>query len=86
VDLLLTLSAFEADIEVYFVGDGCQNIETERQDKPRYTKRFGALADFEIENVFVVDENVESFAIPVVNVNSNKYEQRVNECAHVLRF
>jgi len=86
VDLLLTLSAFEADIEVYFVGEGCQNIEVENQGKPRYTKRFGALADFEIENVFVVDEGAENFSISVSSVSSEMYEERINECAHVLRF
>jgi len=86
VDLLLTLSAFESDIEVYFVEDGCQNIETEKQGKPRYTKRFGALVDFEIEDVFVVDENVERFSIPVVSLSSEVYEQRINKCTHVLRF
>lgn len=59
IDLLLVLSAFEADISVVFKGDGIQNIMESNDEKfPRYTKRFLALADFDVDKLYILDERV----------------------------
>jgi len=60
VDLLLVLSAFDADISVVFVGIGKQNLY-DNGFQPRYVKRFKALSDFDVSNCFIVAENEQAF-------------------------
>jgi len=86
VDLLLVLSAFDANIEVYFVGDGLVNIDSNYPQKPRYTKRFKALADFGVEKVFTVGVTKGEFELPVENVSQEELSCRTDNCQRVLRF
>ena len=60
VDLLLVLSAFDASLSVFFVGEGIQNLYP-KESQPRYIKRFKALPDFEVTRCFIVAENEQAF-------------------------
>lgn len=86
VDLVLVLSAFDADIEVYFVGEGLLNVQCKHIDKPRYTKRFKALGDFEVDQVFAVDSLERTFELPLKHVSQLELSRRVANCSRVLRF
>lgn len=56
IDLLLVLSAFDAEISVVFSGNGIKNIQEDDQN-PRYVKRFKALPDFDVTQCFILDES-----------------------------
>ena len=60
VDLLLVLSAFDANVRVVFVGEGIQNLY-DKGSHPRYVKRFKALSDFDVSECFIVAENEQAF-------------------------
>ena len=60
VDLLLVLSAFDANVNVVFVGQGIQNLY-DKGLHPRYVKRFKALPDFDVSECFIVAENEQTF-------------------------
>lgn len=94
VDLLLVLSAFDAELSVFFEGDGVENILTLDESikcqpsLPRYVKRFKAFSDFEIEKVYVVtDEQSESasYEIPVKVLTAHKFQQLASS-VRTLRF
>lgn len=53
IDLLLVLSAFDANIHIIFVGDGIKNLNN-KDVNPRYVKRFKALPDFDVSNCYIV--------------------------------
>lgn len=86
VDFLLVLSAFEANIQVFFVGDGCQNIMHSSNSLPRYTKRFKALNDFGVNSIYVVDRPEREFVIPIETISEQMYLTLIKTHQRILRF
>ena len=60
VDLLLVLSAFDANLSVVFVGAGKQNLYADKFH-PRYVRRFKALPDFDVSECYIVADNEQDF-------------------------
>lgn len=86
IDLLLVLSAFEADISVVFEGDGIQNIvEPQSGSSPRYIKRFLALDDFGVDQLYVFDGGSQSTKIQCDVLTESKFERLLHE-SHVMYF
>lgn len=93
VDLLLVLSAFEADLKVVFAGEGIENINQMNVEisanemnhiapAPRYTKRFKALADFGVNEVFVLNSTIND-ANDTNNKNVIANNKRVDTLAYI---
>ena len=85
IDLLLVLSAFEAEVKVVFVGRGIDNVLTSHLAKPRYAKRFKALEDFDVDDVFVMADNVIDADIKYELLSEAEFKQIVSQ-SHVLQF
>ncbi len=85
VDLLLVLSAFEADIGVVFQGDGILNITESETDRPSYTKRFKALADFDVEKRYILDGKSHNIEVECEMLTETAFQQIVQE-SHTLYF
>ncbi len=86
VDLLLVLSAFEADISVVFQGDGLVNIVGHDENpRPRYTKRFKALADFGVDQLYALDGTTQKTEVDCAVLTETAFQQMLQE-SHALYF
>ena len=102
VDLLLVLSAFDANIKVFFKSDGLANlINVNNSEAPKYTKRFLALTDFDIDSVYCVNDgigtNVEIDSSAIIDkmsahnlnaefIDANALMSALDKTHHVLYF
>ncbi len=86
VDLLLVLSAFEANVKVVFKGGGINNIlSCGQRNKPRYTKRFKALKDFDVNDIYAISDNDIDAEISYDLLSEVQFRQMMSQ-SHVLRF
>ena len=85
VDLLLVLSAFEADITVVFKADGIKNLTSDVANRPRYTKRFKALEDFGVNQLFIVAKDDQEVDENIKQITHDEFCILLNE-NHTLRF
>lgn len=64
LDLCLVASSFDFDFKLLFVGNGLLHIvkpmiiEAQELPSPHYTKTFKALADFDIDQCFVLEPSL----------------------------
>lgn len=91
LDLCLVAASFEVDLKLLFVGDGVQHIMKPSLDKlmsknmPSYTKTFRALADFEIDQCYVLDESLKNLGLAETDLSLQVEKVAVTEMQLLLR-
>lgn len=99
LDFMLVAAAFGVNIQLLFVGESIKHIMRttsfqQTETLPSYVKTFGALADFEISNVAVLDtslsnstdKNEPEFRVNVEVINSKKMRKLLSSAHKVFNF
>lgn len=98
LDFMLVAAAFGIALRVLFVGEGVKHIVLPKgkpasSELPRYVKTFGALEDFEITNVEVLDSSLENdltknlkFRVPTTRIDAKTMRQRIAGAQKVFTF
>lgn len=91
LDLCLVAASFEVDLKLLFVGDGVRHImkpsldESVSANLPSYTKTFQALADFEIEQCYVLDQSLKKFDLTETDLSIELEKISAEEMRSILR-